>query len=269
MQRTKEYDRAIFSAPTIRAAIERFAVAVGSDGIKTVERVIRRESETWDFDTDAEFYDEYSQGFRTAIVDSFAVGSVDRRLRLTAQVGTYDVGTSVLVQLNSKADIAAVMNVFEDALPQAIRPVPERPLPRPPSPTIFIGHGRDPQWRDLKDHLHEQHKYDVEAYETGARAGHAIRDILEEMLTQASFAVLVLTGEDATGDHQMRARQNVVHEVGLFQGKLGFARAIVLLEEGVEDFSNVSGIHQIRFSKGGIRETYGDVLATLRREFGS
>lgn len=89
------------------------------------------------------------------------------------------------------------------------------------------------------------------------------------MLTQASFAVLVLTGEDATGDHQMRARQNVVHEVGLFQGKLGFARAIVLLEEGVEDFSNVSGIHQIRFSKGGIRETYGDVLATLRREFGS
>lgn len=76
-----------------------------------------------------------------------------------------------------------------------------------------------------------------------------------------------MTGEDATSQGNIRARQNVVHEAGLFQGKLGFERAIVLLEEGVEEFSNIHGIVQIRFSKGKIRETFGDVLATLRREF--
>jgi predicted nucleotide-binding protein len=59
-----------------------------------------------------------------------------------------------------------------------------------------------------------------------------------------------------------------VHETGLFQGKLGFSRAIVLLEDGVEEFSNISGIQQIRFSRSKIRESFGDVLATLRREFG-
>jgi predicted nucleotide-binding protein len=133
---------------------------------------------------------------------------------------------------------------------------------------VFIGHGRSEQWRDLKDHLHEQHGYAVEAYEIGARAGHAIRDILAEMMVNSSFAVLVMTAEDETAEGQPQARQNVVHEIGLFQGKLGFSRAIVLVEDGVELFSNLQGIHQIRYSKGNIRETYGDVLATLRREFG-
>jgi len=87
------------------------------------------------------------------------------------------------------------------------------------------------------------------------------------MMKSSSFALLVMTGEDETAEGGFRARQNVVHEAGLFQGKLGFERAIVLLEEGVEEFSNIHGITQIRFKRGNIRETYGDVLATLRREF--
>ena len=60
----------------------------------------------------------------------------------------------------------------------------------------------------------------------------------------------------------------MVHELGLFQGKLGSNRALVLLEEGVESFSNLQGINQIRFSIGNIRESFGDVLAALKREFG-
>jgi predicted nucleotide-binding protein len=134
-------------------------------------------------------------------------------------------------------------------------------------PTVFIGHGRSQQWRDLKDHLHEQHGYPVEAYEVGARAGHAIRDVLENMLEESSFAILVLTGEDEDKVGKLHPRLNVVHELGLFQGALGFSKAIALLEEGTEEFSNIHGIQQIRYSKGNIRETFGDILATLRREF--
>lgn len=88
------------------------------------------------------------------------------------------------------------------------------------------------------------------------------------MLGRSSFACLVLTAEDEMADGTMRARRNVIHEAGLFQGRLGFSRAIVLLEEGAEEFSNIHGIQQIRFAKGNIKETFGEVLATLRREFG-
>lgn len=105
------------------------------------------------------------------------------------------------------------------------------------------------------------------AYEIGARAGHTIRDVVEEMMEKSSFAILVMTGDDHLADGRTHPRLNVVHEAGLFQGHLAFGRAIVLLEEGTEEFSNIHGIHQIRFSRGNIRETFGDVLATIRREF--
>jgi hypothetical protein len=45
-------------------------------------------------------------------------------------------------------------------------------------------------------------------------------------------------------------------------------RAILLLEDGCEGFSNVAGLQHVPFSRGNIREVFGDVLATLRREFG-
>jgi predicted nucleotide-binding protein len=83
--------------------------------------------------------------------------------------------------------------------------------------TVFVGHGGSRQWRDLKDHLHEQHGYEVIAYETGSRAGHSIRDVIESMLDKASVAILVMTGEDKQPDGTFCARQNVVHELGLFK----------------------------------------------------
>jgi predicted nucleotide-binding protein len=47
----------------------------------------------------------------------------------------------------------------------------------------------------------------------------------------------VLTAEDETHEGRLRARQNVVHEAGLFQGKLGFTKVALILQNGVEDFS--------------------------------
>jgi predicted nucleotide-binding protein len=140
--------------------------------------------------------------------------------------------------------------------------------PPPPEPaTVFIGHGHSPAWKDLKDHLDEQLGYRVEAYKTGARAGHTIRDILESMPNRSCFAMLVITAEDKWQEGTSRTRENIVHDVGLFQGRLGFDRAIVAIENGVEPFSHLQGIHQLQFGRGNIREIYGDVLARLSREF--
>jgi predicted nucleotide-binding protein len=46
------------------------------------------------------------------------------------------------------------------------------------------------------------------------------------------------------------ARMNMIHEVGLYQGRLGFTRAIVMLEEGCNESSNTAGLGQIRFPRG-------------------
>jgi predicted nucleotide-binding protein len=53
-------------------------------------------------------------------------------------------------------------------------------------------------------------------------------------------------------------RMNVIHEAGLFQGRLGFTRAIVMLEEGCEEFSNIEGLGQIRFPNNNIKAAFHD-----------
>jgi predicted nucleotide-binding protein len=59
---------------------------------------------------------------------------------------------------------------------------------------------------------------------------------------------------------------NVVHEVGLFQGRLGFSKAIVLIEDGCAEFSNIAGLGQIRFPKGKISAAFEDIRQVLERE---
>jgi predicted nucleotide-binding protein len=89
---------------------------------------------------------------------------------------------------------------------------------------------------------------------------------LSEMLEAAAFAFLVMTAEDEHGDGKSHARMNVVHEAGLFQGRLGFMKAIILLEEGCEGFSNIDGLGQIRFPKGNIGAAFEEVRLVLERE---
>ena len=89
---------------------------------------------------------------------------------------------------------------------------------------------------------------------------------LGEMLDAAAFAFLVMTPEDEQPDGRVRARENVVHEVGLFQGKLGFEKAIVLMEEGCEEFSNIQGLGQIRFPRGNISAKFEEIRRVLERE---
>jgi Predicted nucleotide-binding protein containing TIR-like domain len=71
---------------------------------------------------------------------------------------------------------------------------------------------------------------------------------LAQLLDAAAFAFLIMTAEDERADGKLNARLNVVHEIGLFQGRRGFNRAIILLEEGCEEFSNIHGLGHIPFS---------------------
>ncbi len=71
---------------------------------------------------------------------------------------------------------------------------------------ILIGHGRSQLWCDLKDHLKDKHHYQVETLESGVRAIHGTRDILDSMINKCSFALLVLAKEDETRDGDVFVR---------------------------------------------------------------
>jgi predicted nucleotide-binding protein len=136
----------------------------------------------------------------------------------------------------------------------------------PQSNTIFIGHGRSEQWRVLKDFLKERLGLSFEEFNRISPAGISTQERLNDMLGRCGFAFLVFTAEDTHKNSSVHARENVIHEAGLFQGRLGWHRAIVLLEEGCDEFSNIVGLGHIRFAKANIASCFEEIRRVLERE---
>ena len=131
---------------------------------------------------------------------------------------------------------------------------------------VFIGHGRSLLWLHLQNFLQSRLGLIVDEFNVEPTAGITTKERLEEMLDEAKFAFLVMTAEDEQPNGPPRARENVIHEVGLFQGRLGFRKAIVMLEDGCNEFSNIAGIGEIRFGKNDIESKFEEVRRTLERE---
>jgi len=112
---------------------------------------------------------------------------------------------------------------------------------------VFLGHGRSLLWNRVHRFLKDELSLKVIDFETESRASSHIVDILKQFLDECNFAVIVMTAEDATANGQIRSRQNVIHEIGLFQGRHGFDRVLIFQQEKVEGFSNIAGLQTIKF----------------------
>jgi len=131
---------------------------------------------------------------------------------------------------------------------------------------VFIGHGRSPVWREVKDFVRDRLNLPWDEFNRVPVAGVANQARLLEMLDAAAVALIIMTAEDQNAEGEMQARMNVIHEAGLFQGRLGFTKAIVLLEDGCQEFSNIHGLGQIRFPAGNIGACFEEVRRVLERE---
>lgn len=255
MQKKKYYYNIKFPAHVLEESHNKFRSELNLKGAgdKFQHLVAKIADEQWGFDTRVEFLAEYPKS------DFYMFDQIESDGRFNLEGEKNNV--SIEITLPEKKQIESVFAILERNLEKSKIIISSKSI------NVFIGHGHDSQWKDLKDHLHDKHGFNVIAYEVGPRAGLSVKEVLETMLKQSSIAFLVLTGEDSHTDGELHARENVIHELGLFQGKLEFKKAIALLEEGVSEFSNILGINQIRFPKGMIRNTYGDVISTIRREF--
>lgn len=262
----KTYDRVIFTPEVIQQAaraLEENASSKEKNITVSLDLNVNLETgEKWTHNSPEEFFADYRKGFKSAhFTENINYG----KYRL--EVWAYKTSPEVSVKMPDRPSIEHIFGIFESHVAECTLPTPVTQPQEKTHPKVFIGHGRNPLRKDLKDHLHDLHGLDVEAYEMGARGGLTIKEVLDDMLTKSSFAILVFTGEDMDANGQAHARENVIHELGLFQGHLGWSRAVVLLEDGVNEISNIHGTNQIRFQRGNIRETFGEVLATIKREF--
>ena len=263
MEKRKDYQLVKFPPEVIKEAHSVFRSCIDEkDESQFSSWYINYGNESWELSNSEEFFSEYRKKVNSAMLS----------YRISNHSFGFDYrsgNTRATVSLLSRQDIEKVFEVLEANYDKYRLSKEESRKALAERVKVFIGHGRSKQWRDLKDHLQDKHRFEVVAYETGSRAGYSISEILEEMSEEVSIAFLVHTAEDEGKDGICRARENVIHETGLFQGKLGFKRAIVLLEDGCNEFSNISGIQQLRFGKDNIKEIFGEVLSTIYREFGA
>lgn len=73
-----------------------------------------------------------------------------------------------------------------------------------------------------------------------------------------------MTGDDITNEDEIRARENVMHEIGFFQGFYGLENVILLHESGVNIPSNIHGLVYIPFAKDSIESTFGSIYRELK-----
>lgn len=188
---------------------------------------------------------KFPEIFQKAVERIFGIGFVEevRAAALSRALSILE-GQVEILRVKASEDTAAIVS---------------KPLGR----KVFIGHGHSPAWLELQNYLRDRMRLGVVHFSSVPNAGKTTIDRLKEMVDSVGFALLVMTGEDEVGDGSFRARQNVIHEIGLFQGRLGFERAIILLEEGCEEFSNVSGLTYIGFPKGRIAAAFHEIHETL------
>lgn len=130
---------------------------------------------------------------------------------------------------------------------------------------VFIGHGRSKLWARLQVYLKDELHLETLSYETESHTSETITNVIDDFLNKASYAILILTGEDETAEGNFRARQNVVHEAGLFQGRLGFNKVVLLKQDKIEEFTNVAGLQHIPFIGSNIEQTFYELNRTLKK----
>lgn len=130
---------------------------------------------------------------------------------------------------------------------------------------VFIVHGHDGHIKTtVARFLAQLTKREPVILHERPDGGRTVIEKFEAHADQAAAAVVLLTGDDlggtragggedgtGLGPQQLRARQNVVLELGFFIGKLGRANVVILYEQGVELPSDLAGVLYVELDAAG------------------
>ena len=117
-----------------------------------------------------------------------------------------------------------------------------------PEGRIFLVHGHNDDVKDsVVRFIRGITELKVTILHEKADRGRTIIEKFEKHAARASYAVVLLTGDDdgrarGTKKFRPRPRQNVILELGFFVGRLGRGNVALLYEEGVELPSDIQGV---------------------------
>ena len=121
---------------------------------------------------------------------------------------------------------------------------------------VFISHGHSNDWRRVQPFIEKDVELPTIELAQEPNAGRTLIEKLIDNAERCDSAVIVMTGDDFTQQDEARVRENVMHEIGFFQGSYGRTFVILLYEEGVNIPTNLSGVAYIPFPKDSIESSF-------------
>lgn len=159
-------------------------------------------------------------------------------------------------QLNTLARY--IEQIFE------LRANSELGVPIASKPTcVFISHGSATDWKDVQAYIEKDLKIQTLELAQQPNKGRTVLQKLEDESANCSFAVIVMTGDDTDSEGASRVRENVMHEIGYFQGRYDLTAVCLLHEEGTNIPSNIHGLVYIPFPKGYINAAFSTLMREL------
>lgn len=129
---------------------------------------------------------------------------------------------------------------------------------------VFISHGHNEHLKlKLKDFVQNRLKAEVIILADEPDDGLTIIEKLGRYGKSCNFALVLLTADDETREGGLRARQNVIHELGFFHGILGRERVLLLKQTGIELPSNISGLIYKEFDDTKIECLFEDIRLAI------
>ena len=165
-----------------------------------------------------------------------------------------------------REQVERLQRVLEQAFELRSHSELERPVSQPPR-QVFLTHGRATYWREVQSYIEKDLKIPTIELAQQPNEGRTVLQKLKDESDKCSFAVIVMSGDDTDSSGTLRARENVMHEIGYFQGKYGLHAVALLHEEGTNIPSNIQGVVYIPFAKENISATFGLLTRELNNFF--
>lgn len=203
------------------------------------------------------------------IYNSLVSGIKEANPDLFSDVPNLEIPKSIGVSMNGplyeKQDIEPLINNLDFILElQSNSRIGENVLEVEKKKKIFISHGRSVEWYRVQVYIEKDLNIPSLELAQEPNLGRTVLQKLNEEAEKCSVAVIVMTGDDMADEGEIRARENVMHEIGFFQGKYGLRNVVLLHEAGVNIPSNIDGLVYIGFQKDTIDATFGPLMRELK-----
>ena len=227
-----------------------------------VLRVIRRQRE--ELETIQDNWENRLPQWRDRTLRLLAKGVVKEELRILAGISSNTWGKDRELYLHFLSDLEKGVRELPDSflIPDILPARPDkgrarRVVGKDAKKKVFIVHGHDSLVKTDVARTVEKLGLDAIVLHEQPNEGKTIIEKFERDASQVSFAIALLTPDDIgypknkPDEKKLRARQNVILELGYFCGILGRSNVCVLYKGNVEIPSDYLGVVYVQLDEAG------------------